>query len=60
MFVYSFTFFSFIQDSKPDKIQRTLLYQDYKNVGFHVSHDCCVGIPRVAMGLSAIGDCGIS
>ena len=60
MFIYLFIVFSFIQYSKPDKIQRTLLYQDYKNVGFLESHNCCVALPRVAMGLSAVGDCGIS
>ena len=25
-----------------------------------VSHDCCVALPRGAMGLSAVCDCGIS
>ena len=28
--------FSFIWDSKPDKIQRTRLYQDYKNGGLRL------------------------
>ena len=27
---------------------------------FLVSHDCCVGLPHGAMGLSAVCDCGIS
>ena len=27
---------------------------------FLVSHDCCVSLPRGAMGLSAVCDCGIS
>ena len=27
---------------------------------FLVSHDCCVALPRGAMGLSAVCDCGIS
>ena len=27
---------------------------------FLVSHDCCMALPRVAMGLSAVYDCGIS
>ena len=27
---------------------------------FLVSRDCCVALPRGAMGLSAVSDCGIS
>ena len=38
----------------------TLLYVSYSFDIFLASRDCCVALPRDAMGLSAVCDCGIS
>ena len=32
----------------------------FASLVFLVSHDCCVALPRGAMGLTAVCDCGIS